>query len=581
MLSRRAHWIEWTTLLFFPLLTFSTGFGCGAHRDRLVVSAVQQGKYGDARETLSRDLEKNKSSRRYMYERMMLSLVDLADGLPESAQQSNDEIYEILRTQGINADKTVASVVLNERVKFWKGEPFEQALMYFYIAVERAWRAEWDNARAAAGSSLFLLRDFGRNERGERKSTQDIATEAVKAENNRQTKDYIGNGYTPIKTNFALGYLMNGIANAALGRAAEAFDNFNEAAQLNAGLETLVAKLKKGDYNTILVIDYGLGPTKIAYGPDRVFSRFSPKPDWPSDDRRLVISVNDSDAIEVPPACDVNRMAADHMWNNMEDVRVAKSVVGSALVAGGGAAVFSSRDTGAQVAGLVIMLIGLAVKASAAADTQHCMILPQRVYVAAVHVAAPDSTITIRVDGDEASEMVLPVSMPPVGERIQLMYVRMTPSRARVEWARNNKPLFAYDGLSERIAGDELPYILGGNCVRKPSHESLSRYHGAGNLRDLTLNDLEELYRLEGLTWSLEENGGRAGKHVLEGGHSLECPRPGSAGFKRLFFQDHPRYMPRNPKVIQIALKQKHAIEQTSASNDLMSKNAHEKEGKQ
>lgn len=558
MRIHRISTLHWTWRIVPVLLIAAIAAGCGpSATDKFVMRAVQQGRYGDARDALSRKLEKDKASRRYMLDRMQLSLIDLADGLPESAQQSNDEIYEILRTQGINKDKTVASAVINEGVKFWKGEPFEQAMMYSYIAVEKAWRGEWDNARAAAGSSLFLLRDFGQNREGKRKSTQDIAAEANEAEAKGKSKDYIGNGYTPVKTNFTLGYLMAGIANAVLGRDAEAKDHFAEAVRLNAGLAALVGRLGKGSFNTILVVDYGLGPTKTAYGPDGAFCKFVPKYDWPSDDRTLLVSLNGAAEPGVPPACDVNVMAADHMWNNMEDVRLAKSVVGSAMVAGGGAAAAASHNRNARLIGAGVALAGLAMKASARADTQHCMILPQRVYVAAVTVAGPGTAITLQVEGDDASRVVLPgLSPPSKPDRFQLAYVRMTPNHASFAWANSGQVVYANDAHAGRVPGDDLPYILGGRCVRKPSHETLVRYQQSGHLRDMTQADLEELYRLEGIKLTLEDNGGRAGRHVLEGGDSLECPRPGTAGFARLFCQEHAPYKAHSARVREMAAKE-------------------------
>jgi hypothetical protein len=161
------------------LLTLTASSGC-ANRDKTVMRRVQEGEFAKARVFLEKGLEDRKSSRSYMLERMYLSMVDLADGLPDSAEQTVAEVYEILRTQGINKDRTVASVVISEDVRFWKGEPFEQAMMYYYIALQKALRGEWDNARAAADGSLFLLKSFGDNQKGEDRTTEQIAADAAR-----------------------------------------------------------------------------------------------------------------------------------------------------------------------------------------------------------------------------------------------------------------------------------------------------------------------------------------------------------------------------------------------------------------
>jgi hypothetical protein len=110
-------------------------------------------------------------------------------------------------------------------------------------------------------------------------------------------------------------------------------------------------------------------------------------------------------------------------------------------------------------------------------------------------------------------------------------------------WAASGQVLYANEHYEGRVPGDELPYILGGRCVSRPSYRVLQRYQRAGNLVGMTLPDLEELYRAEGIKLSLdEEETHHASLHILEGGRSLECPLPGTAGYARLFGQEHPPY---------------------------------------
>lgn len=524
-----------------------TGAGCSTPS---VIEHVERGEYGIGREVLLKNLTNDKSERSYFLDRMQLCLVDLADGVPRSAERTVDESYEILRTQGINADKTVASVVINESVKFWKGEPFEQAMMYVYIAIQKAACGEWDNARAAAGSSLFLLKDFGEATKGRRKSTEEIARQAAEYDTSHQGGDYIGNGYVARESNFAYGYLMSGIANAVLGRDAEADDHYEAALATNGGLTDVVRRLQAQEYNTILVVDYGLGPEKIRYGMDDVFTRFVPRNGWTSGQEPLEVSIQGGPAERFAVACDLNNMAADHMWNNMEDVRVAKSVLGNALLATGVGITAFSSESEHQVAGLIIAGVGAAMKASAAADIRHCDLLPQRVYVVPVTVPLEDSTLVVRVGSSRVMEMVLPgVDPPQPPEKVRLHYVRMTPTYRPPAWGMSGMVVYANDEFGGAVDGDGLPYILGGRCVRMPSQEALQHYQRAGYLTDFTTADLENLYRDEGIKLGLDENGGRAGLHVLEGGNVLYCPSAGSAGFQRLFCQEHRAYKPKSDRV--------------------------------
>jgi hypothetical protein len=77
----------------------------------------------------------------------------------------------------------------------------------------------------------------------------------------------------------------------------------------------------------------------------------------------------------------------------------------------------------------------------------------------------------------------------------------------------------------------------------------MDQYQAAGYLRGLTLNDLRELYRLEGIAWTIEDQQGYVDAHVLEGGRSLVSPLVGTTGFARVFGQVHPPYRPRSSEV--------------------------------
>jgi hypothetical protein len=607
------------------LIALATFAGCGPTAWERVQADAVNGEFGRARKVIATSLEPDKKSRRYMYDRMLLAMLDLADGCPASAAPTVDEIFTILRTQGINADKTVASVVTYEGIKFWKGEPFEQAMMFYYTAVQKAMLDEWDNARAAAANSLFLLKNFGEDEAGNRKSSWRLATEANAAERKRDSKgDYLDTSYQAQQTTFVLGHLLKGVANAALGasdpdRTVEAQEDFDNAGQVcerlkqdhdrrkalrdraveeqqakfaalreeargNAALLRIISRnertwrasldpgleqdfdasrvnlvrdrLRSGDYNTVLVVDYGLGPTKVRYGPYEALARFDQLRGWPSDALPLTLSMEGREEETFPAVCDLNEMARDHMWTGMEDVRVAKGHVGTAMVIAG-AAVASSGDRDAAYAGLALALAGLAVQASAKADVRHCEFMPQRVYLAPISIRRPDTTITLRVgDGASCGITLCGLDPPPRGRKVQLRYVRLTPVHSGPPWAWTGKVVYANDEYAGRVDGDDLPYILGGACVRRPSQEVLAHYQSAGHLVGMTVADLESLYHDEGISLGPDMTPGRnAPLHVLEGGNSLECPLAGSAGFARLFCQPHAPYVPKTRQARELAGK--------------------------
>ncbi|MCA9300895.1 MAG: hypothetical protein KDA28_17615, partial [Phycisphaerales bacterium] len=293
-------------ILLLPMLMLGA---CSSGPDERLAQLVSTGDLDRARaRILDSGVSKDRSDRDYVLDRMRLALVDLADGWPRDADRTLTEVYDILRLQGVNRDNTTAAVVVNEDVRYWKGEPFEQALAYHYMALVKGMLGDFGNMRAASGQSLFLLKDFGDAEGGGRRSTLDLARNAA------EDDDYLDAGYTPSPTDFALGYVMAAIANLVLDRTEEASDQLRTATSLAPGLAPLAERLERRDWNTILVVDDGMGPAKTGYGPDNAIAAFVPRTR-----RSEPLSIVRDDQVQSwADACDVGAMAADHMWNNLE-----------------------------------------------------------------------------------------------------------------------------------------------------------------------------------------------------------------------------------------------------------------------
>ncbi len=517
---------------------------------------VDRGEYARARGYLyNRGTPAKLSNKQYLLDRERLLMVTLADGLPDHAESLANRVYEVLRIQGLNADKTVPSVVISDGVRIWKGEPFEQAMAYAMIAIQKGSIGDWGNMRAAAESSLFLLRDFGVNEKGERLSTLEIAERAA-AKGESEGDEYIDRGYVPTPTDFTLGYMLHGIASHALGRTDEATDNFAQAVRLRPDLQVVTDAITSGRADTILIVDAGRGPSKVGYGPDMSLARFEPR--TRSDDRGLIVQGDAIGERTLAQASDVNQMSVDHMWNNLEDVRAAKSALGNVLLVGGIVAASSIDDDNgtAQIVGLSAAALGALLKGSAQADLRHLESLPQRTYIVPIDLPEEGASIRIMIEDLGQTEMVLAGMKPPdssAGERVQVRYVRIPTVSVPLTWMRSGEIRYGNDGWPGEVPGDGLPYILGGRCVRVPTHEAMARYHAQGNLTNMTLADLLELYRLEGIVTDPGDELEQVGVHILEGGNSMACPQPGTAGFARLFGQEHPPYQPKSEEVAELA----------------------------
>ncbi|MGQ0628614.1 MAG: hypothetical protein ACT4PL_11005 [Phycisphaerales bacterium] len=333
-------------------------------------------------------------------------------------------------------------------------------------------------------------------------------------------------------------------------RTDEARECFARAVTFNPALRETAEVLQSGAYNTVLVVDYGQGPRKIGYGMDNALSKFVAWEGFASDGRPLNVRT-DAGALSVPVAIDMNAMAADHMWNNLQDVRSAKSIFGTAALATG-AVLATSGNRDAQLAGAIVAMVGLFAKAGAHADTRYCEAIPQRVYVVPLRLTGEGTTVELQVGDDQFSRMVLTGLGPPAApEKVQVRYVRLNHGRVPAGWALSGRPVYRWCGVCPPVEGDGMPFILGGRCVAPPSEEAMSRYQRAGNLPGMLVSDLENLYRAEGITWRVEDEAGKTPLHVLEGGTSLVAPQAGTAGFARLFCQDHEPYKARSKELAE------------------------------
>ena len=545
------------TLLLATTLTLS--FGCSTP------STPQKFKTADLGHLRTQLYEHPKSkpdTRNYILERSKLGIITLADGYPDSAGPIFEEVYDFLRTQGINKDRTVAAIAINDGVRVWKGEPFEQAIAILYYGLQQATLGSWDNARAAANNSLFYLRDFGSDEEGKRLDTATIAARAAvyekaQAEGKDADKaleeyDYLDHGYNVQKSNFTLGYLLAGIANQQLDRPEEASDNFRAAATYSPFVKPLIDRLTNTPYNTILFVSYGLGPKKTAYGLSNSLSKFIPRTH--SDDAPIFLQLDNNDAGTFPLAYDINAMAADHMWNNLENIRKAKAIAADILFKGGLIATCQgikqdSKET--QIAGLAAIGTSVLLSVSAHADCRYNDFIPQRFYIVPLYLTNKTSNITIQVQGKPWTRLTLTDLTPPQSSRAQLRYVSLyptkTPDQRPPQWA---SPPAHYDNDYTRLTSSPgepcIPYILGGYDVKTPTNTVINQYPSS------VASIIPNLYNIEKIATSREDQNGYTSSHVLEGGSSLVPPIPGSIGYARIFNQPHPSYKPKTNELKEL-----------------------------
>lgn len=535
------------------------GVGCATTPDLHLAGMVARGDYGAARVYSDRIVARRHGAggdidRATVLNRMRQVIATLADGYVDGHESDVLSLFDLLRQQGLNRDRTTAAVVLYEGIRLWKGEPFEQAMAYHYIALHYALRGQWGNVRAATDNALFHLRDFGNGNAASNPTATDLVRHAT------ADPEYLDHGYVAVPSDFTLGHLMFAVAALRLGRGDEARDHFDHALRCAPALAPTVKQLRRGNYDTLLLVDYGFGPAKIATGPDGAVAAFAPR--TASDDQVLRVDLGDGHAPSAHAAvADLNHMAAHHRWRNLEDIRRAKSAIGTLLMGTGTGVMMAGpyeQNDKVGLIGLGAVLAGAAVRAGALADTRYCEILPQRVYLVPLTWPADRRTVRLQIEGLAKMHCQVGGLHAAGGDTFHVAYVRMIANDTTPPaWAAATEVLYSNDA-SPGAAVSRLPYILGGNCVRIPSGEVLADYRRHGLPGHVSLADLETFYRLEGIVIRPSRET-PADRHVLEGGRSLRPPAPGTAGFMRLFVQRHPPYHPRSGRVRKLAAELKGA----------------------
>jgi tetratricopeptide (TPR) repeat protein len=343
--------------------------GCGpTHAERQAHYAVQDYFIGDyARATAKLKPLAEKSDENFVLNNARLGSAALADSDRDTAENAFLAAYEVINSTGVNSGgRGAAAAVINERLKIWKGEPFEKAMVNYYLGLIYYTRHDYENARAAFENSLFKLRDYGES----------------------RNKD---DQYRAVESNFALGYLMLAKSFQRLGNEDAARKNFARAVELRPRLQGVADYDRNLKSNVLLVVDYGYGPRRVTSEFDGSFVGFAPRPQdaGPLPGVRVMV---DGKPAPAPggtdlPAVDLLALAQDKRWQDIDTIRAVKDIAGSVLLAGGGYEAYRAsryhnrnrNDDAAIAAGLIAG--GLLLKASSQADTRTWEMLPRTSFV--------------------------------------------------------------------------------------------------------------------------------------------------------------------------------------------------------
>ncbi|MDP9172826.1 MAG: tetratricopeptide repeat protein [Planctomycetota bacterium] len=363
------------------------------------VLAYSMGNYDQARillEPLARQTDEN-----FVLNNARLGSTALLQYRLSEAQDAFLRAYEVINSVGVNdGGRSLGAALIDEKIKVWKGEPFERVMVNFYLGLIYYAQHDYANARAAFENALFKLRDYG-------------------------TSDDKSDKYSEVESNFTLGYIMLGKSWQRLGEPEKAQSMFDRAVKLRPDLAELANAEYNQESNLLLVVDWGQGPQKQT-NYDGAIVGFGPKPleAGPIYLPRVVVDGRSSASDPVAkPAVDLLGLAQDRRWESIDTIRTIKTTVGTGLMVAGAYEATRGRDRDTGL-GVGLLAAGLLLKATSHADMRQWEMLPRSVFVIPLKVPAGVHTVTVAFrDGSQQTWHNLPVAA--TGETTY--YMHMTP----------------------------------------------------------------------------------------------------------------------------------------------------------
>lgn len=315
--------------------------------------------------------------RNYVLNNLRLGQSALAAGNLTTAEDAYYRAYETLNAAGVNNQaRTAATVLFNESVRIWLGEPYERAMANLQLGVVYYLQGDYGNARGAFENALFKLRRY---------ADDDDAAAAFEEQ----------------ESTFAVAYVLLGRTWQRLGRDDLAEENFTRARELDPSLGALADPAVHARSNALLILDWGTGPEKVPQGSGVIFATAQtsmlPVP-------RVTV---DGAPIEVGdlavPTIDTHVMALQRRWQTIDTYRAIREVTGTGMMVGGVVVLDQGlkRDhEETALLGAALIGLGALLNASSAPDTRQWEMVPRTIYLVPLELEPGEHDIAVRLPDD-------------------------------------------------------------------------------------------------------------------------------------------------------------------------------------
>jgi len=374
-----------TRLIVVSFFASCLAMGCSPTRDeRTAHKAVIDYHHGDYARAIDRLRPvAGKPDENFVLNNARLGSAALASYDLTTAENAFLNAYEVINATGTNSGgRGAAAAIISEKMKVWKGEPFEKAMVNFYLGLVYYMGHEYDNARAAFENSLFKLREYGES---------------------RDRDDE----YRAVESDFVIGYVMLGRCYQRMGDQANARKSFARAAELRPGLTGLTNYQQHAASNVLLVVDFGQGPRRITARYDSAFVGFGPHPNeiGPMPVPRVIVNqhvlAGAHGEARISPPIDLLALAQEKRWQDIDTIRAVKDVVGMGMIGGGAyMAHKASHERGSAqrrdaTAAVALIAAGALLKASSQADTRTWEMLPRTTFLIPLRLPPGKHEITV------------------------------------------------------------------------------------------------------------------------------------------------------------------------------------------
>ncbi len=377
--------------------------GCAATpNEKRAAHAVDDYLVGDF-DSASKRLEPlaKKPDSNFVLNNLRLGSASLHRNDLDGAEAAFLRAHEVIDSFGVNGgSRAMAAVLVHERAKVWRGEPYEQAMANFYLGLVYYIRHDYNNARAAFENAELKL------------PTDKFAKSSP----------------------FLLAELMRGRALTKLGETEQADATFANVAQNNPALKDLADAQGGEDSNLLLVVEYGQGPERQCIGDGSKLG-FYPTPTEAGNLPQPVVRIDGreegSSATNVP-CVDLVQLAQLKDRKSIDRIRSIKSKVGDGLLIAGGAETLHGADaeTGGTpadlVAGSAMLASGVLLKAGSHPDLREWEMLPRSIFLLPISTTPGTHEVTIHFpDAPEMDQTWKGIPVPETGEATYLFRVRI------------------------------------------------------------------------------------------------------------------------------------------------------------